>query len=112
MGEDAAKVINCSLSGVSVMHTFAAHASWAAMLVRWLFSRSVRQHIDSDCPILIVSVKALQMHPHSMSDQFTSNVRLADVRHVVQVPEGVDWAAVVKNAMDTFNVEIAGGLGE
>ena len=29
----------------------------------------------------------------------------------VQVPEGVDWAAVVKNAMDTYSVEIAGGLG-
>jgi alanine-glyoxylate transaminase/serine-glyoxylate transaminase/serine-pyruvate transaminase len=29
----------------------------------------------------------------------------------VQVPEGVDWAAVCKNAMDKYNVEIAGGLG-
>ena len=29
----------------------------------------------------------------------------------LQVPEGVDWAAVVKNAMDTYSVEIAGGLG-
>ena len=28
-----------------------------------------------------------------------------------QVPEGVDWAALVKNAMDTYSVEIAGGLG-
>ena len=28
-----------------------------------------------------------------------------------QVPEGIDWAAVCKNAMDKFNVEIAGGLG-
>jgi aspartate aminotransferase-like enzyme len=27
------------------------------------------------------------------------------------VPDGVDWAAVVKNAMDKYNVEIAGGLG-
>ncbi|KAK9796979.1 hypothetical protein WJX73_006302 [Symbiochloris irregularis] len=31
--------------------------------------------------------------------------------NTIKVPEGVDWAAVVKNAMDTFNVEIAGGLG-
>ena len=30
---------------------------------------------------------------------------------VLQVPEGVDWAAVVKNAMDTYSVELAGGLG-
>lgn len=29
----------------------------------------------------------------------------------MQVPEGIDWAAVSKNAMDKFNVEIAGGLG-
>jgi len=29
----------------------------------------------------------------------------------MQVPDGVDWAAVVKNAMDTYSVEIAGGLG-
>ncbi len=29
----------------------------------------------------------------------------------MQVPAGVDWAAVVKNAMDKYNVEIAGGLG-
>ena len=27
------------------------------------------------------------------------------------MPEGVDWAAVVKNAMDSYSVEIAGGLG-
>lgn len=27
------------------------------------------------------------------------------------MPEGVDWAALVKNAMDTYSVEIAGGLG-
>ncbi len=30
---------------------------------------------------------------------------------LLQVPAGVDWAAVVKNAMDKFSVEIAGGLG-
>ena len=29
----------------------------------------------------------------------------------MQVPEGIDWAAVSKNAMDKYNVEIAGGLG-
>ena len=28
-----------------------------------------------------------------------------------QVPEGVDWLAVNKYAMDTYNVELAGGLG-
>ena len=28
-----------------------------------------------------------------------------------QVPAGVDWAAVCKNAMDKYTVEIAGGLG-
>ncbi len=28
-----------------------------------------------------------------------------------QVPEGVDWGAVVTNAMARYNVEIAGGLG-
>lgn len=27
------------------------------------------------------------------------------------MPEGVDWAAVVKNAMDMYSLEIAGGLG-
>jgi hypothetical protein len=27
------------------------------------------------------------------------------------VPEGVDWAALCKNAMDKYNLEIAGGLG-
>jgi alanine-glyoxylate transaminase / serine-glyoxylate transaminase / serine-pyruvate transaminase len=31
--------------------------------------------------------------------------------NTIKVPAGVDWAAVVKNAMDKFNVEIAGGLG-
>lgn len=30
---------------------------------------------------------------------------------LLQVPDGVDWAAVVKNAMDKYSVEIAGGLG-
>lgn len=36
--------------------------------------------------------------------------RLATV-NTIKVPEGVDWAAVCKNAMDKYNVEIAGGLG-
>ena len=27
------------------------------------------------------------------------------------MPEGIDWAAVVKNSMDRYSVEIAGGLG-
>lgn len=31
--------------------------------------------------------------------------------NTIKVPEGVDWAAVSKNAMDKYNVEIAGGLG-
>lgn len=36
--------------------------------------------------------------------------RLATV-NTIKVPEGVDWAALIKNAMDTYSVEIAGGLG-
>ena len=36
--------------------------------------------------------------------------RLATV-NTIKVPEGVDWAALIKNAMDTYQVEIAGGLG-
>ena len=31
--------------------------------------------------------------------------------NTIKIPEGVDWAAVVKNAMDKYNLEIAGGLG-
>lgn len=31
--------------------------------------------------------------------------------NTIKVPNGVDWAAVVKNAMDKYEVEIAGGLG-
>jgi alanine-glyoxylate transaminase/serine-glyoxylate transaminase/serine-pyruvate transaminase len=29
--------------------------------------------------------------------------------NTIKVPEGVDWAKVVKNAMDKYNLEIAGG---
>jgi aspartate aminotransferase-like enzyme len=29
--------------------------------------------------------------------------------NTIKVPEGVDWAKLVKNAMDKFNLEIAGG---
>lgn len=29
----------------------------------------------------------------------------------MQVPEGVDWAALNTNAMSKYNVEISGGLG-
>lgn len=36
--------------------------------------------------------------------------RLISVNTVL-VPDGVDWAAVVKNAMDVYSLEIAGGLG-
>jgi hypothetical protein len=32
--------------------------------------------------------------------------------NTIKVPEGVDWAAVCKDAMDTYSVEIAGGLGQ
>lgn len=28
-----------------------------------------------------------------------------------RVPEGVDWAALTKRAMDKYSLEIAGGLG-
>eukprot|EP00201_Polytomella_parva_P022457 CAMPEP_0175040986 /NCGR_PEP_ID=MMETSP0052_2-20121109/1630_1 /TAXON_ID=51329 ORGANISM="Polytomella parva, Strain SAG 63-3" /NCGR_SAMPLE_ID=MMETSP0052_2 /ASSEMBLY_ACC=CAM_ASM_000194 /LENGTH=401 /DNA_ID=CAMNT_0016303383 /DNA_START=57 /DNA_END=1262 /DNA_ORIENTATION=- len=31
--------------------------------------------------------------------------------NTVKVPEGVDWAALIKNAMDTYSVELSGGLG-
>lgn len=31
--------------------------------------------------------------------------------NTIKVPQGVDWAAVVKNAMDKYSLEIAGGLG-
>lgn len=31
--------------------------------------------------------------------------------NTIKVPDGVDWAAILKNAMDKYNVEIAGGLG-
>lgn len=36
--------------------------------------------------------------------------RLATV-NTIKVPEGVDWAKLVANAMDNYRVEIAGGLG-
>jgi len=36
--------------------------------------------------------------------------RLATV-NTIKVPDGVDWAAVIKHAMDKYAVEIAGGLG-
>eukprot|EP00798_Chlamydomonas_sp_ICE-L_P006579 gene6579-3231_t len=31
--------------------------------------------------------------------------------NTIKVPEGVDFAALIKNAMDKYNVEIAGGFG-
>ena len=31
--------------------------------------------------------------------------------NTIKVPEGVDWAKVLANAMDNYRVEIAGGLG-
>ncbi|KAG2495109.1 hypothetical protein HYH03_006719 [Edaphochlamys debaryana] len=31
--------------------------------------------------------------------------------NTIKVPEGVDWAKVVKHAMDEYSLEIAGGLG-
>ncbi|PSC74696.1 alanine-glyoxylate transaminase [Micractinium conductrix] len=36
--------------------------------------------------------------------------RLATV-NTIKVPAGVDWAALCKHAMDTYSVEISGGLG-
>jgi alanine-glyoxylate transaminase/serine-glyoxylate transaminase/serine-pyruvate transaminase len=31
--------------------------------------------------------------------------------NTIKIPDGVDFAAVIKNAMDVYNVEISGGLG-
>jgi aspartate aminotransferase-like enzyme len=31
--------------------------------------------------------------------------------NTIKVPEGIDWAAVSKDAMDSYQVEVAGGLG-
>ena len=44
----------------------------------------------------------------------TSDVCSTPVDYVVfaQVPEGVDWKAVIAYAMDTYNLEIWGGLGD
>ncbi|GFH28799.1 aminotran_5 domain-containing protein [Haematococcus lacustris] len=36
--------------------------------------------------------------------------RLATV-NTIAVPEGVDWAALTRHAMDKYSLEIAGGLG-
>ena len=36
---------------------------------------------------------------------------VTNISCVGQVPDGVDWAAVVKNAMDKYSLEISGGLG-
>jgi hypothetical protein len=38
-------------------------------------------------------------------------VRLTALLAYLQVPEGVDPAALIKNAMDKYELEIAGGLG-
>lgn len=32
--------------------------------------------------------------------------------NTIKVPEGVDWAKLIKNSMDKYSVEISGGLGE
>lgn len=52
-------------------------------------------------------------HHHTATIAITITVhrRLITV-NTIKVPEGVDWAALVKNAMDKFNLEIAGGLGQ
>ena len=31
--------------------------------------------------------------------------------NTIKVPAGIDWAALIKNAMDVYNVEIAGDHG-
>lgn len=31
--------------------------------------------------------------------------------NTIKVPEGIDWVAVSKDAMETYQVEVAGGLG-
>lgn len=31
--------------------------------------------------------------------------------NTIKVPDNVDWMALIKNAMDRYSLEIAGGLG-
>ncbi|CAL8465427.1 g4963 [Coccomyxa elongata] len=66
-----------------------------------LWERHRRLHL-----VLLKGLAALGLEPFVKSD----SDRLVSV-NTIKVPEGVDWAAVVKNAMDKYNVEIAGGLG-
>lgn len=51
-------------------------------------------------------LRSLGLHPYVKKDAD----RLATV-NTISVPDGVDWAAVIKHAMDKFGVEISGGLG-
>lgn len=51
-------------------------------------------------------LKTLKLTPFVKNDAD----RLITV-NTINVPQGVDWAAVCKNAMDKYSVEIAGGLG-
>ncbi|EIE23124.1 alanine-glyoxylate transaminase [Coccomyxa subellipsoidea C-169] len=64
------------------------------------FSKARQYHATA------MGLGALGLKPFVESDAD----RLVSV-NTIKVPEGVDWAAVVKNAMEKYNVEIAGGLG-
>lgn len=52
----------------------------------------------------------LQPAPRIYSEM-SQSLSLMAALQVVQVPEGVDFATLIQNAMDTYNVEISGGLG-
>ncbi|KAG1673233.1 hypothetical protein FOA52_013113 [Chlamydomonas sp. UWO 241] len=55
---------------------------------------------------LWAGLRSLGLEPFVKKDED----RLITV-NTIKVPDGIDWAAVIKNAMDLYNLEIAGGLG-
>mmetsp|Transcript_19465 Transcript_19465/g.49517 ORF Transcript_19465/g.49517 Transcript_19465/m.49517 type:complete len:419 (-) Transcript_19465:650-1906(-) len=64
-----------------------------------------KRHLDMHHQ-LWAGLKSLGLKPFVEKDEF----RLATV-NTIKVPQGVDWAALTKFAMDKYQVEIAGGLG-
>mmetsp|Transcript_9506 Transcript_9506/g.28846 ORF Transcript_9506/g.28846 Transcript_9506/m.28846 type:complete len:416 (-) Transcript_9506:304-1551(-) len=55
---------------------------------------------------LWAGLRSMGLEPYVEKDED----RLITV-NTIKVPEGIDWAAVIKNAMDMYSLEIAGGLG-
>lgn len=114
LGRQRALVLLCS--ACFALLAVATARAWPRPVPQWQPGSELRQAIG-ESGIYVRASSLIQAVPGRQAGVRRGAALLSNCSRPccpcarTQVPEGVDWAAVCKNAMDKYNVEIAGGLG-